>query len=326
MSLPVARVLARDRRLDYLVGKDNRPDRGVTRKVDKVETPSFATLLSEAIKQRGLTLDRITHRLDELGFSVSAATLSYWQNGRSQPTRTHSQPIISALEGILEMPAGSLTSAAPAQQVRRRSAAGQSQQTLPGAVEALLREAELTHHNLRKVSTQVTLDLDEGQSERFEVVRNVVKCLADGTDRFPIVGTVDYVDGSPTQEVQGLSNCRVGRVLEVPERELVLTELLLPRAMARGDLMMFEYMTTWASRPDPTESLEVATGRMNELVLEVQFDARAVPERVVSFTRQLGQTEEPEAPGLGAVALVEGRAQCVRLDVSAGIHCLRWQW
>ena len=47
----------------------------------------FADVLRAAIQARGLGLERIRERLLAHGVSVSMATLSYWQSGRSQPER-----------------------------------------------------------------------------------------------------------------------------------------------------------------------------------------------------------------------------------------------
>lgn len=45
----------------------------------------FARVLRAAIQARGLGLERIRDRLRVQGISVSLATLSYWQSGRSRP-------------------------------------------------------------------------------------------------------------------------------------------------------------------------------------------------------------------------------------------------
>src|SRR5690242_20344546 len=62
--------------------------------------------LRAAIDARGLALQRIQHRLAEQGVSVGVATLSYWQSGRRRP---ESLPAVQALEGILGLPSGALT-------------------------------------------------------------------------------------------------------------------------------------------------------------------------------------------------------------------------
>ena len=66
----------------------------------------FAGALRDAIQARGLGLERIQERLRAEGFSVSLATLSYWQTGRSRPERRESLAALAELEKILGGPAG----------------------------------------------------------------------------------------------------------------------------------------------------------------------------------------------------------------------------
>lgn len=50
----------------------------------------FALALRETVQGRGLSLDPVRERLATRGISISLATLSYWQRGRSQPEQAHS--------------------------------------------------------------------------------------------------------------------------------------------------------------------------------------------------------------------------------------------
>ena len=68
----------------------------------------FHTALRVAIQTSGLGLDRIRHRLAMRGITVSTTSLSYWQSGRSRPERAESLAAVTALEDLLELPAGSL--------------------------------------------------------------------------------------------------------------------------------------------------------------------------------------------------------------------------
>ncbi|MEL4503846.1 hypothetical protein AAEX63_02950 [Luteococcus sp. H138] len=294
----------------------------------------FASVLSEAIKARGLSLERIRHRLEQAEVKVSVATLSYWQNGRSLPARAQSQRTLTALEGVLELAPGTLTSMAPVAYTRRRSARASELLVLPHSVEDALEHADLSATALRTISTHVTLTLTADRAFSSEVVRKVVQCVADGTRSFPVV--VDdsgLASGAAGQEVQGLSNCTVGRRFHVRGDSLVLTEMLLPRPLRMGELVMLEYMTALkpgSAGQNSSRTLGLASQRMSELVLEVQFPERDLPSRVVGFSTDsptvLSEDESLAIPGAVDLPLAGGLAQLVRVDVTPGVHLVRWEW
>lgn len=70
----------------------------------------FASELRAAIKESGLSLDRIQVRLQQRGVPVSVTALSYWQSGKRQPERDRSIAAVHALEEILGRPRGALVS------------------------------------------------------------------------------------------------------------------------------------------------------------------------------------------------------------------------
>ena len=82
----------------------------------------FAEALRHAIDQRGLGLERIRDRLNQRGVSISVATLSYWQSGRSRPERKASLAALPHLEAVLGEPPGSLLATLAPQSLRRRRA------------------------------------------------------------------------------------------------------------------------------------------------------------------------------------------------------------
>ncbi|MEL4359300.1 MULTISPECIES: hypothetical protein [unclassified Luteococcus] len=293
----------------------------------------FAQVLSDAIKARGLSLERIRHRLEESGVSISVATLSYWQNGRSQPARAQSQKVLSALETVLDLPANTLTSLAPVAHTRRRSGNGAELQVLPHSVEDALEHAGLSTQGLRTISTHVTLSVTAQRGYSSEVVRKVVQCLVPGTRSFPVVVADAGLADGRGQEVQGLSNCTTGRRFHVPEDNLVLTEMLLPRPLRQGELLMLEYLTTFEPGPRPgedTKSLGLAVQRMNVLVMEVHFSERNLPSRVVACTgaapEDLADEIDLDVPGAVDLPVDGGLAQMVHVDVQPGVYFLRWEW
>ena len=69
----------------------------------------FATALRTAITNRGLGLERIREHLSQHGVTVSLATLSYWQSGRSRPERKASLQAVVHLEHVLQLTPGHLS-------------------------------------------------------------------------------------------------------------------------------------------------------------------------------------------------------------------------
>src|SRR6266511_3633367 len=70
-------------------------------------TGPFHAALREAIRERGLTLDRLRSHLARRGVSVALSTLSAWQHGNARPG-VSSFRAVRALEEILRLPSGSL--------------------------------------------------------------------------------------------------------------------------------------------------------------------------------------------------------------------------
>ncbi|GEM_PF-5127625 len=81
---------------------------------EQLAREAFALVFSDALQARGLTLDRVHARLVAAGCPVSIATLSYWQTGRSLPTRMASMAALAELDRIFELPPGYLVSLLPA--------------------------------------------------------------------------------------------------------------------------------------------------------------------------------------------------------------------
>lgn len=291
--------------------------------MDGADATDFASVLGRAIRERGLTLESIRRRLEQQGVTVSVATLSYWQNGRSHPTRAHSQRTLTALEAILKIPPGSLVSVAPANPVKRRSSAVPGARPLPAEVSALLDSVGRPAQTLRKLSTHIVLVIAPDRTISSEVVRQVVQCTTAGASSFPVV--VTKVPGVP-QEVHGLSNCTAGMVHEVPEQELVLTEMQLSRPLRLGEYLMLEYMTTIGSDPDTPSNYGMFADKMSEFVMEVQFPLHDLPRRVVSYTSASGGGPEEADGEVTELVISDGAAQVVKIDPGPAVRMVSWEW
>ncbi|WP_434599847.1 helix-turn-helix domain-containing protein [Streptomyces sp. A5-4] len=142
-------------------------------------------MLREALRRRGLSLERIRDRLHAQQINVSLATLSYWQSGRSQPERHQSLRAVDALEPMLDLPAGTLRSLLGPHRPRGRtmpvnSAAPQSLYGENSDMEQALGEA-FSHFNtgVQSIGIHETVCLDEHRSPPETSVTMVLKAVRD---------------------------------------------------------------------------------------------------------------------------------------------------
>ncbi|WP_344893510.1 hypothetical protein [Actinomadura meridiana] len=157
----------------------------------------FAGALRQAIQASGLTLERIRHRLGRRGLTVSVATLSYWQRGRSRP---RSRTVVVALEEILQVPPGTLTdllddpapTATPVRGGLTAGAPGPGERGRPvrdlwpdpeqytNLVGQLDRSGD---HRLERLSIHDVFRLDEVRRSWTLSVRTVLRAAGDDIDR-----------------------------------------------------------------------------------------------------------------------------------------------
>lgn len=167
----------------------------------------FAGALRQAIQASGLTLERIRHRLGQRGLTVSVATLSYWQRGRSRP---RSRAVVTSLEEILQVPAGTLTNllddpaptapTAPAVPAGRGGGSRAGLTAAPGAVDRGRATSDLWpdperyaglvaqldrsgDHRLERLSVHDVYRLDNTRRTWSLSVRTVLRAAGDDIDR-----------------------------------------------------------------------------------------------------------------------------------------------
>lgn len=284
------------------------------------ERATFADALRSAISRRGLSLERIQDRLAERGVTVSVATLSYWQSGRSQPGRKASLAAIAHLEVILGLRAGELRDSLPARRERPRRS------TVP-ALDVLWPEAHAAAV-LERLDTRWDAELDRltvhdvmriGADRRQEVlaVRQAMRARCDGPDRRVVLHSQDDATaGLP--EIHAVRGCRLGRVEGDPEGGVVGAELEFFHPLRRGETVIVEYELVSPS-PGPHDSEYTRRLRlpMREYLLVVEFDQAALPESVVAVC------DGQERP----IVLDEAhRAHVVHTDSTPGLTGLRWSW
>lgn len=247
---------------------------------------SFADVLRDAIDQRGLGLERIRDHLQQRDVSLSVATLSYWQSGRSRPERKSSLAALPHLEKVLELPPGTLhaTLGVPAAR-RRRSPVVELDTLWPGSRHArvLSRLDPRWDTELDRISIHDRLVVGPDRRQTSLVVRQVLRARADGPDRRVVLHFHDDTAAVPPA-IRALRGCTLGGTASDRERGVVGAELVFLRPLLRGETVVLEYELV--SSPDGP--LETSYGRkfrtpVSDYVLEVEFHPSALPVSCSTF-------------------------------------------
>jgi len=295
-----------------------------------LRTGPFADALREAIRVRGLGLSRIQDRLRRLDVSVSLATLSYWQSGRSRPERAESLTALARLEEVLEVPPGSLRALLGPPRPRGRwhdkpTSVAALAEWWPDqeAVDDAVHEVD-THwdERLTRISQHDLVRVGPHREELSFVTRQVLRAEADGPDRWVVIMHLDEHD-RPLPVVRPRQHCRVGRVVSRPADGLLVTELLFDRPLSRGETVITEYeLVNRAPYPLATNYERKFRLPVREFVVEACFDPAAVPVRCVQFARLEGGEERV----LDHLIDDSSSVHAVALDFGPGCFGFRWEW
>lgn len=285
------------------------------------ESEEFALALRAAIAARGLSLERIRYHLTQRGHELSVATISYWQSGRSRPERATSLAALAALEEILEVSPGELAAKLPS---RRRqpsaTSAGPPKDAFMRSLEDAAERIGLSWQSgLQRVAVHDRVEIGEGRHNMARGVKELFVAERDGVDRYPMA----YRSELPANVnlVTPVRNCHLGRSAEIAESGLVITEIILDRALRAGESVLVEHelAVTAASVADAVvERLLLRPVRSAHT--EVLFHASCVPLSAERYTVVDGidRADPVVIAGPSLHALV--------LDFGPGSYGLRWTW
>lgn len=290
--------------------------------------PAFSEVLSRAVQARGLSLDRIRARLEAAGVPVSNATLSYWQSGRSLPTRARSLRTLVELETILQIEPGTLIELIRTADGRTRHQLFAWQTVVPSGeiAEQIIAEMGMEiSGRISRVTVHDTLTLDADRCETSWLSRQVLRAERSGVQSFPVVVQGEEADEPGSPEIEPVFGCTVGQVVDVPERQLSVAEMLLPRPLQRGELVLTEYLVTMKAAPSVLMTRS-CFDPVREVALAIQFHPAALPTEVFAFTQH--SLNDPQAPetDVRPVPVLDNQVQTVRLDATPGVYGLRWSW
>ncbi|WP_223165370.1 XRE family transcriptional regulator [Lentzea indica] len=278
----------------------------------------FAQALRTAITNRGLGLERLREHLSQHGVSVSLATLSYWQTGRSRPERKKSLQAVVHLEHILQVPPGHLFEllGPPRSRGRWLRRAPEPMSAFwpePSQVEHALHDLDTQWDDqLIRVSQQDFVTIGEDRTERSFRSRQVLSASMNGPDRWIVIMHSDEYD-RPLPVVRALKNCEIGRLVRDEPQGFLVAELLFDRALRKGESIVIEHELVNEELCPLAFSYE-RRFRLptREYVLEVTFEG-SPPASVV----QLADNSSVE-PGR---TLLD-----VALNVQPGVRGFRWDW
>ncbi|ALG07227.1 hypothetical protein [Kibdelosporangium phytohabitans] len=290
----------------------------------------FAEALRAAIAARGLPLDRIRERLLRRGHSLTAATLSYWQSGRSRPERRESLAALAHLEDILEVATGSLTGLLGPPRPRGRWTVRHDNRPQmqafwpePDPVAAALDQVDIRwDERLTRISQHDQVFVGAHRGEIAFRSQQVLRAETDGPDRWVVIVHLDEHDRS-LPVVRPRRGCRLGRVVENPRAGLLVAELLFDRTLYRGDTIITEHeLINRRPYPEATNYERKFRLPVRQFVLEVNFDLAAVPVECVRVRRMDDGTEDV-APARIDTA---GRVHDVVLNFGPGCAGFQWTW
>ncbi|MBE1534827.1 hypothetical protein [Actinomadura algeriensis] len=306
----------------------------------------FAGALRQAIQASGLTLERVRHRLERSGVTVSVATLSYWQRGRSRP---RSRAVVETLEGVLDVAPGTLTGLldepAPVAGAVARPVAGRGALAAgppagghasasglwpdPARYAALVGQLDRSgDHRLERIGVHDVYRLDEAGRTWTLSVRAVLRAAGDDIDRVVCV----HRTGPADREASGASGlaaaryCRPGRVRA--GGDLVAFELVFDRVLSAGDTAVVEYdlgPVTVPERAGPPRRYDRPFPHpVQHYVAVVQFDGDRLPARCYGFTAEAADGPRRR---LGELWVgTSGSANLAVANVRRGIVGLEWEW
>lgn len=286
----------------------------------------FSDVLTAAIRRRGLSLERIRTRLDAAGVPVSIATLSYWQSGRSLPTRSRSYHTLVELERILGVEPGHLTQLTHTADGRTRREQFEWQTVIPVRDLATQIIDDLgieMQGRLTRVAMMDRVHVRADKSEAMQHSEVVWRVERQGRPRWAVVLEQD-ADTEAMPKIEAVFGCSVGEVVKVPARRLLVAEMVAARPMLRGEHFLAEYRISYGHTVTPSFRTQRAVAdTVRTLGLSVSFDPGTVPARVSSgFQASMGQPPEHPTP----IVVTGAQTQAVWVEARPGVYSLMWEW
>ncbi|MEU1146209.1 hypothetical protein ACFYO9_16745 [Streptomyces sp. NPDC005863] len=288
---------------------------------------TFATVFRQALQQRGLPLERIRDHLRAQQITVSLATLSHWQRGRSQPERAQSLRAVDALEPLLHLPAGTLRSLLgphrprggppPLDPAVARTVYGENSDVEQALGDAFPRFNE----GLRPLTIQETVSLDEHRSIHETSITTVVQAVRDAVQHLTVV---HFLDSPKAGTVElAVPYGPPPRMRFLPELGCVAADIPLGRQLARTETAVVAYTLRAASDISHQHERRVTTP-LRAYLLQVRFHPRALPASCWSYhRRQIGA--EPQHRHRTTLDTFH-TTHLLPTHCRPGVYGIEWEW
>ena len=300
------------------------------RLAEALDRGPFSLALRLAVRESGLSLERLQFKLRERGTPVSKTALSYWQHGHNQPERAESLRAITVIEEILGLDAGALAALLGPPRPRGRWLVQK-----PGALrpdeawarpDGLARALERMGSNLdafhQFAHLGLHLQLSVDAERKLESITHhlVARADVDGIDRKIVAVRSDAGTAEPL-DITSTRGCRLGRQRQDAATGFTTFELLLDRPLRVGELAVLHYKVR-TDLPDTLHNQRVQQS-MRDFSMQVSFAQSALPARVCrSYRSSVSDSGSVTDLSVGA----SHTAAFAVLDPAPGIHSLAWDW
>lgn len=279
--------------------------------------PPFGRALAQALQQRNLTLQNLRDLLAERGHSISVATLSYWQTGRSTPRRTNSLRAISEIEKVLEVGEGHLRRLLP----DRSTGVASFADVYPDGEEIQRIRCELGMDmvpGLGKVALQEMLVVNSDHTSR-QSLHQLLRCTTPRTRFMLAIHLVD--DEAPSPVLEEGFGMAVHALVELEAGNGFVAQLDLGHELELAELAWVGYDVVWSSHQVPVGNhTRILDASVDVLVEEVRFDGDMPRLAMCSYTPP--EQDEPTE----VVIWEEPTAllQYAREQAPPGTYALHW--
>lgn len=272
---------------------------------DLLVTGPFADALRVAIQVRGLSLERLQHRLKVRGAPISVTALSYWQSGRRRPERPESMMALAHLEDVLGLRKAALSRLLgpprPRGRSRRRDQSARASWDGSGLV--------LTAQHDR-------VDVAPCGGVRGIRSRQVLRAKAAGVDRWILC----HDTGSAQPALTAVRSCRVGRVARERTNGVLVAELVFDEPISAGESIAIEYELIY---PHPTAEhthFRRFAEPVQDYALEIRFAAEPA-----SCEQFASGPAGAESAGVRPAPVDDGgRAHAAATGFGPGVYGMRW--